>query len=141
LTGATHHAQARMDALEDLLAFAGNYCAAQGVGNDDALRLTLVLEELFTNTVTHGHRGDCDAPLRVALSCTASHLLLLYEDSAPPFDPLSGLDEAARQVDLPAEQRRDGGLGMLLVAQWASSMRYAHDEGRNRLWVELPRRD
>jgi serine/threonine-protein kinase RsbW len=141
LSRATHDAQARMAALEGLLAFAGDYCAAQGVGNDDALRLTLVLEELFTNTVTHGHRGDCDAPLRVALSCTASHLRLLYEDSAPPFDPLPGLEEAARQVDRPAAQRGDGGLGLLLVAQWASSLRYAHEHGHNRLWVELPRRD
>jgi serine/threonine-protein kinase RsbW len=129
-----------MAALQDLLAFAGDYCAAQGVGNDDALRLTLMLEELFTNTVTHGHGGDCDAPLRIGLCCTASHLLLLYEDNAPPFDPLSGLAAAAQRVDLPAEQRGDGGLGIRLVAQWASSLRYAHEQGCNRLWVELPRR-
>jgi anti-sigma regulatory factor (Ser/Thr protein kinase) len=140
LSSASHDTLARMAALDGLLAFAGDYCAARGVGNDDALRLTLVLEELFTNTVMHGHGGDCDAPLRVALCCTASHLLLLYEDSAPPFDPLSGLDAAALQVDLPAEQRSAGGLGMRLVAQLASSLRYAHEHGRNRVWIEMPRR-
>ena len=30
---------------------------AAGLGREDRHKLTLIVEELFTNTVTHGHRG------------------------------------------------------------------------------------
>jgi two-component sensor histidine kinase len=32
------------------------------------LKVTLVLEELVTNTIEHGFGGDSDAPIRIALT-------------------------------------------------------------------------
>ena len=57
---------------------------------DDNARwhLVLVVEELFTNTVTHGYRGGADAPVEISLACDRGGVTLLYEDAAPPFNPL-----------------------------------------------------
>src|ERR1041384_1611982 len=49
---------ARIDRLRALREFLERFCADAGLGGDQCLRLNLVLEELFTNTVRHGHRGD-----------------------------------------------------------------------------------
>jgi serine/threonine-protein kinase RsbW len=56
---------ARRDALPQVDAFLGEVCAAAGLGRETCLRLTLLVEELFTNTVVHGHGADSDAPVRL----------------------------------------------------------------------------
>ena len=82
---------ARMASLAQAIAFVEAFCADRGVAASDGLRLSLVVEELFTNTVMHGHGGGSDAPVRLGLRADASQLELSYEDSAPPFDPLDHL--------------------------------------------------
>jgi len=47
--------EARMARLPDAIGFAEDFCRQHGIVHDDRLRLTLVVEELFTNTVEHGH--------------------------------------------------------------------------------------
>lgn len=130
---------ARMDSLQPATRFVQAFCEQHGVDPADALRLTLVVEELLTNTIVHGHAGGDDAPVRLQLVVGAGQVALHFEDSAPPFDPLRYLDEAAPQLDLPAEQRRVGGLGLPLVADLAEEFDYVHADGRNRLRVVLER--
>jgi serine/threonine-protein kinase RsbW len=135
-----HCAAARMAELDTLLAVADAFCAEHGVARNDALRLALVLEELFTNTVKHGHGGDNDAPVFVGLQVETALLVLHYRDGAPPFDPRARLEQAAAQLALPAEQRPVGGAGLRLVAELAAALHYAYEQGHNRLRIELLRR-
>src|SRR5258705_3224158 len=53
--------------LADASAFAQSFCDDHGIDRRTASRLTLVIEELFTNTVRHGYRGDSDREISVAL--------------------------------------------------------------------------
>jgi len=78
---------ARLDRLRALREFLESFCADAALGRDPCLRLNLVLEELFTNTVRHGHRGDSDSPVWVTLSVAGANVSLTYEDaaSAPKF--------------------------------------------------------
>lgn len=130
---------ARMDSLLPATRFVQVFCAQHGVDPADALRLTLIVEELLTNTIVHGHGGGDDAPVRLQLAVGAAQLTLHFEDSAPPFDPLRYLAEAAPRLDLPAEQRRVGGLGLPLVAEMAEQFDYVHADGHNRLRLVLRR--
>jgi len=130
---------ARMAMLAETAAFVETFCASRGVAQDDALRVVLIVEELFTNTVTHGHGGDSDAPVVVALTATPTALLLRYEDAAPPFDPLRRLDAATASLSQPVEARPVGGLGIHLVGRYATGAHYAYEDGRNRLTLTLGR--
>jgi anti-sigma regulatory factor (Ser/Thr protein kinase) len=128
--------------LAEMLAFVERFCRTRGIGDDHRLRVTLVVEELFTNTVAHGHRGGAEAPIRVALAMDGEDVTIVYEDQAPPYDPLraSPVDPLAHSRDVAA--RPVGGLGVLLVGQLAVDARYAREDGRNRLWLRIPgRRD
>src|SRR5437879_4844544 len=80
-------------------------CADSQLERERCLRLNLVLEELFINTVNHGHRGDCDAPIWILLDAQPQAVQLTYEDTAPPFNPF------AYRV----EMGKVGGLGVLLT--------------------------
>ena len=58
---------ARLAELRRIGAFLEGFCADSGLERERCLRLNLVLEELFINTVNHGHRGDSDAPIWIVL--------------------------------------------------------------------------
>jgi len=126
---------ARLDQLRPMQRFLEGFCAESGLPRAAYLRLNLVLEELFTNTVRHGHRGDCDAPVWIAVSRSGDTLSLLYEDKAPPFNPYARLTDPV--VDATVSMRKIGGLGVLLTKQIAASRDYAYLFGRNRIRLTL----
>jgi serine/threonine-protein kinase RsbW len=127
--------QARFDQLRVLRAFLEAFCAQAAIGEDHCLRLNLVLEELFTNTVKHGHHGDSDAPVWLSLTAGERQLKVTYEDSAPPFNPYARLPENAPDITL--EGRTVGGLGVLLTRRLAASRDYAYLYGRNCIRLAL----
>ena len=131
--------RASMHCLPEATAFVENYCNSHGVAHNDTLRLALIVEELFTNTVVHGHGGDGDSTVRLELTVGKGQLELLYEDAAPQFDLLAHLDQAAPDLNTEIGDRPLGGLGLALVAQMASSLSYAREYGLNRLRLVLRR--
>lgn len=131
--------QARMACLAEAIAFVEAVCLDRDVADGDCLRLSLIVEELFSNTVTHGHGGDSDALVRLRLRVEPTHLELIYEDGAPPFDPLEAVartpvDPAADVADRPV-----GGLGLVLVTSLPERVDYAREGGCNRLRLTLRR--
>lgn len=124
------------DGLRALRAFVERFCAEAAVGADPCLRLNLVLEELFTNSIRHGYRGDPDASVWISLLRADGALRIVYEDSAPPFNPYAWLAAASHG---PGPLRRPGGLGILLTRELAASRDYAYVFGRNsiRLGMQL----
>lgn len=131
--GASHRRTfpARRDALPQVEAFLAEVCAAAGLARDGCLRVTLLVEELFTNTVVHGHGGDSDAPVRLHCEVEPGRIALLYEDTGPPHDPfaaVAGPDPAAEVEDRPV-----GGLGVLLVSAMAHEAEYRRIGDCNRI--------
>jgi serine/threonine-protein kinase RsbW len=131
--------RARMDCLGEAIDFVASFCADRGVSESDGLRMALVVEELFTNTVVHGHGGGSDAPVRFRLRVDASHLELSYEDSAPPFDPLDHLARAPVDATASAADRPVGQLGIPLIVNMAERISYAREDGCNRTRLALRR--
>jgi len=100
------------------------------------LRLTLLVEELFTNTVVHGHGVDTESPVYLGFEIQPRAIALTYEDTARPYDPFARVrvpDEA-----LGVEDRPVGGLGVALVAAIAERVEYAHVGGKNRISLVIP---
>lgn len=122
---------AKLERLRALHDFVDRFCRDTGIGADSALRLNVLLEELFTNTVRHGHRGDSDAPIWVTLCAGPDAVQITYEDRAPPFNPYGATPDATPDTTL--RSRRLGGLGVLLTRRLAASREYAYLYGRNRI--------
>jgi anti-sigma regulatory factor (Ser/Thr protein kinase) len=126
---------ARLERMRDLRGFLEAFCAAAGIKRNQSLRLNLLLEELFTNTVRHGHGGDSDAPVWVTLARADNRIRVTYEDNAPPFNPYARLP--ARRPDTAPEMQKLGGLGVLLTREMSESRDYAYLFGRNRIRLAL----
>jgi anti-sigma regulatory factor (Ser/Thr protein kinase) len=133
--------RSRMDCLAEAIAFVEAFCLDRAVVGADCLRLSLVLEELFTNTVTHGHGGDSDAPVRLGLRVDPTHLELCYDDCAPPFDPVDYAARAPTDSEADVADRRIGELGIVLVTGMADRVTYAREDGWNRVRLALRRQD
>jgi len=125
---------ARASELRRIGTFLNDFCTRQAIEHEHCLRLNLVVEELFTNTVRHGHHGDSDAPVWVSVDSGPAAVHLTYEDTAPPFNPYALF---ANVPDTTLSLRRIGGLGILLTRELASTRDYAYLFGRNRIRLTL----
>ena len=128
---------ARLDATREVRDFLEFFCLDADIQRSTGLRLNLVLEELFTNTVKHGHRGDCDSPVWIGLEANDNTVTLTYLDQAPPFNPLAMTEHC--HLDTALEHRKEGGLGVLLATELAIASEYLYLYGRNRLRMVLAR--
>ena len=115
--------------------FVEDACGRARVGRDDCLRLTLLIEELFTNTVTHGYGRDTDEPVRIGIDVSHRTASVSYEDTAPPHDPFRSASNPSD--DTSVEGRPVGGLGVLLLTRMARKFGYSYSGGRNRITFEL----
>ena len=128
--------RARLDEGPSLTAFLE--AAVAGMGDRISMRLRLVVEELFVNTVTHGHGGDSDAPVDITIVVAEDRVVLTYVDVAPAFDPFAHVHEP--EVDVALVERTEGRLGVFLVTKFATRYEYARAGEANRVVVELPAR-
>lgn len=124
-----------MSALPALLAYARHCLSDTAFGHHRAERIQLVLEELFTNTVSHGYGGECDRPVWVGFELQPSELSISYSDEAPPYDPL----QHDTDLDFDQTSRPAGGLGILLARRFADRMDYRYGSGRNVLTLSFDR--
>jgi len=125
----------RQGALRDARAFLEAFCEGAGVARQACLKLNLVVEELFLNTVKHGHRGGSDAPVWITLASQGGSVRLTYEDRAPPFNPFA--PTTRDMLEALAHTRREGGLGVMLAHGLTSESDYAYIFGRNRIRLAL----
>lgn len=113
--------------LVTLAAFVDRFAFDSALPEDVAFQLSLVLEELVTNAITHGAaRGAIE--LRLELRSEAVEIDLI--DAGAAFDPRS---VPQPPLDVPLEERHIGGLGVYLVRQFVDEIDYRREDGRNHL--------
>ena len=127
--------RARLDECSNVSAFVES--ALAGTEARLIMRLRLAVEELFVNTVTHGHGGDSDASVEVAVRIAGDRVLLDYTDSAPAFNPFEHVEPPDATVTV--EARGIGHLGIFLITELAERCDYARAGDRNCITVELRR--
>jgi anti-sigma regulatory factor (Ser/Thr protein kinase) len=127
---------ARLAALTDIRAFLESFCTDSGLARDACLRTNVVLEELFTNCIRHGHRAESDQPIWIGLSSDDEAICISFEDNARPFNPFN---HAPVGIDNTVRSRPIGGLGVLLTQKLVLSRDYAYVFGRNHSRLRLAR--
>jgi len=88
------------------------------------MNLNLALEELVTNTIFYGIKDDNPHVITVSFKLDEKELSVEIRDDGIPFNPLD-IDEP--DVDLPAEERKIGGLGIYLVKKVMDSFEYCRE--------------
>ncbi len=128
-----------MEVLPSTAAFVAAFCGRSGIGTADTLRLTLVVEELFTNIVTHGYGEEGAGMVRLRLAFDGGDVTLVCRDEAPPYDPRPALRRLPADLDEPVERRGVGGLGNLLVGRLVDVSDYVRSGSANVLTLRFRR--
>jgi anti-sigma regulatory factor (Ser/Thr protein kinase) len=94
----------------------------------------LALEEVLANVIRHAYDDEERHEISVCLRVAGGRVELLVVDDGREFDPLS-----APEVDVrvPLEERQVGGLGLHLLRNLTSDIRYRRAAGRNHLHVVI----
>ena len=115
---------ARFSSLSPLMCRVSEQAAQAGLDEAAICRLQLVLEELFTNTITHGYGSECDELVSVKFTHADGHCSLRYWDNAPVFD-------LSKTPLKDASTSEFGGLGLTLVHSMSKKVIYGHSGNRN----------
>lgn len=130
---------ARADLLPRVGAFVGRRCRQLGATRQATLRLILIAEELFINTVTHGYAGARGRGyVTLSLRDAGAEVELLAEDAAPAFDPFEHLPPAFGGGD--PRDAPVGGRGRVLMAGISSRHAYERRGRRNCVTVAVHKR-
>lgn len=121
---------ARASELPHLLEIVSGQAASSSISEENILRLQLIVEELFVNSIEHGYRGDSEQPVWLSLTPQQGSLQLRYQDRAPAFDPTNFGPKFASTAEI-------GGLGLNLVRSMSKTFRYVRRGDRNVIDIEL----
>jgi len=96
-------------------------CRAAGLAEEAVIDLRVVAEEVLTNVAKYAFDPGRAPALELSAAFSESDAVLEFRDHGRPFDPLAA---PAPDLELPAELRPLGGLGLTLVRALVDEARY-----------------
>lgn len=94
------------------------------------LKVNLVTEELFQNTISHAVPQDRTGQVEIFMSLEEKNLILNYREQAPFFDPLK------HEYD-DTEEETIGGRGILLILGMSINASFSREDNWNCLCLEF----
>ena len=108
--------------IEQLASALDHFFNQQGLSEQLKNQVNLVLEELYTNSVSYGFEGISNGYVAIDLSNKGSHLEIVYQDNGIAYNPLQTEDP---QLLLSVEERPIGGLGVFFVKTMTDHVEYS----------------
>lgn len=105
----------------------GDFAAARALPDEVRRGMSVALDELLTNTASHG-LGLAGTQVTVEAELFTDRLTLTVTDTGAPFDPLG---QAAPDTTLSVKDRPVGGLGIHLVKHLVDDVSYERRSDRN----------
>ena len=115
-----------LDSLEPIREFVAQTAAEAGLDRSAVYRLCLAVDEIATNVVTHGYE---EAGLTGDITVRAGNLdnsfQVFLQDHGQSYNPGTHQQQSGTDIGIPLEDRRIGGLGILLALDSVDSLRYS----------------
>jgi len=93
-----------------------------------SMPMTLILEELYTNSITHGASDGREVFIEVNLDIVKDELIMTYKDNGIPFNVL---DLPEPDLTGSVETREVGGLGVHYIKTLTDTVEYEYEEKQN----------
>jgi anti-sigma regulatory factor (Ser/Thr protein kinase) len=130
--------RAELEAMHGLSGWIEGIGSTLALGPERVYAVLLCLEEVVANVIMHGQPAGSPELVNIRISITRGNpgLRVTIDDNGPAFDP-TGVAEPSRPSSLDAAPI--GGVGLLLVREFSSSLSYARVDGMNRLEMAFNR--
>lgn len=93
-------------------------------------QLNLVLEEALSNVIFYAFEPGSENEIRCNFILKENELTIVLTDGGKPYDPTLKEDP---DINLPAEDRPVGGLGIFLIKQIMDEVSYCRKDDQNHL--------
>ena len=98
-----------------------------GLESHQLAAIHLVVEEAAVNVISYAY-PDAPGMLKVSCQATETEFVVELTDDGPPFDPTAA---PVPDTTLPLEERRAGGIGLLLIRRYCDGLSWRRESGRN----------
>jgi anti-sigma regulatory factor (Ser/Thr protein kinase) len=127
-----HEFQMSVDAhrggVEQVNAAFAAFAEAHALPASTRRSLTVALDELLANALSHGCAGREPCSVTVEVKLDNERVTVVVTDDGPAFDPF---ERDAPDTTLSVEERPIGGLGIHLVGRLVDKASYERREGHN----------
>lgn len=121
----------RLSGLTKISEAIEKFCDEGDVPMPTAFRVNLAVQELVTNSVTHGDFQGREPKITVVLEQEGDEVRVTVEDNAEYFDPFK--DAPPPDLESSVAERMIGGLGVHLVRNIVDKATHEHADGKNRI--------
>ena len=115
---------------QELSVFAGEH----GLGEAAVQKVSIALDDLLNNIISYGFDDEEDHIIQIKLDYAEGRLEITISDDGVPFNPF---DQAQPDTALSVEDRKIGGLGVLLVKELMSDVHYQRQQDSNVVTLTL----
>lgn len=127
----SHRYPGLLDSLSPIRRRVGRAATEAGLGEREAYKLCLAVDEIATNIITHGYEeAGLEGDILVRIDRDDQTLTVYLEDSGLPYDPLAM--PLPDDLEAPLQERHAGGLGIFLAVQSVDSFHYEKVDKLNR---------
>lgn len=123
----------RLSAISSLAEVIEEFGKSHEIPDTPIFFVNLEIDELMTNYVAYSYRKVQCPRMKVTLRKFANTLVLVVEDTGPPFNPL---EAAAPDLDSGINERKLGGMGLHMVRVYPDRIDYRCVDDRNILTLE-----
>ena len=123
---------ANLDTVPQVMSLVAKLC--ENLPEKTAYDITLICEEILVNIASYAYPGG-EGSLTLSLENDTERrtLTLVFEDSGVPFNPLLQ-DEPELPVSF--QERKIGGLGIMMVRKRVDDVQYSYTDEKNILTVK-----
>jgi serine/threonine-protein kinase RsbW len=98
-------------------------------------KINLILEEMITNIIKYGYDDNKKHEVELNINITTKHIRIRIIDDGKEFDSIMS---PSPETGLPLEKIKLGGLGIFIVKNVSSNIKYKRHKKKNVLRVKLP---
>ena len=121
--------------LDNVLAFVKEEISSY-VSNKLLFKINIAIEELFVNIANYAYEKDNDnnlVDISINVDLENKNIIITFVDCGTKFNPISKEDPC---INLPAEERKVGGLGIYIVKKTVDKIDYKYIDNKNVLTIE-----
>lgn len=111
--------------------FIESHLADTGLDKKETIKIMTASEEALVNIITYAYTG-LHGKLKVEFQTRPGSINITFIDGGMAFNPLQKKDA---DVSLPLEERKSGGLGILMIKKLVDDVKYEYKENKNHLTI------
>ena len=115
-------------AVPQLTSFVDNVCSRLNIDGSTVMQMNLALEEAVVNVMNYAYPKGTKGAVDIRALCDGAQMKFVLIDSGTPFDPTK---HQTPDVQLSADERAIGGLGIFLVTQIMDNVSYERRNEKN----------